>query len=296
MSVPVTPVSVAVPAMSVPVPPMSVPTHSSSVSTHAGALANLDGGHLLALPKDESILEPAKVPRVEELAMVIPQIVVSVRVDHLVGGHGFEAVAELLMREQAHVHRHQKGIHHTRNRDHYANGSVVLRLGPEVHSHDKVRHHRGSHHNQEQGELPVVRFADAVVNPRAVVVELGHAPLAVSAVLGAQRAGDAASDADQIQLTLLQALCVGERAVLLLLKRIFLQKLHSHVVTIAVGAGFDGSSNSSSALSESSSSGRVVTFSALSNIAGVGLMHPPPHDSTQTKGSTHPVLHSLAHL
>jgi hypothetical protein len=60
----------------------------------------------------------------------------------------------------------------------------------------------------------VVPLADAVADPRAVVVEAVHAAVADSAVLGAKGADDTASDADGIGQSVLQRLLVGERLIL----------------------------------------------------------------------------------
>ena len=67
---------------------------------------------------------------------------------------------------------------------------MALQVAEEAGAHDEDA--AGGQLQQEEQKVPVVEEADAVVDPRAVVVHLQHAPVAHRAVVRARRLGHAA--------------------------------------------------------------------------------------------------------
>lgn len=73
---------------------------------------------------------------------------------------------------------------------------------------NEVPHHVDCDPDKEGNEIGMVFYANAVVDPRTMVIELVHATVAVPAVLGTEWFDDAAGYTDFFNVSLFQSLAI----------------------------------------------------------------------------------------
>jgi len=88
---------------------------------------------------------------------------------------------------------------------------VVARGDHEQDAASGIIAHGNSFDQKEDHEILVITLADTVVDPRTVVIELGNASVAVSAVFDTGKFGDSTSDTHSFHQTILETLFIAVR-------------------------------------------------------------------------------------